>query len=118
LLIREVLSPEADDAFCAACHRESGGNPLLLRELTNAIAAEGLPPTAAQAEHLGELGAQAVSRSVSLRLGRLPKQAASFASAVSILGDDADPRHAAALAGLDEDTASEAASALVRIDIL
>ena len=44
-LVRETLSPDADDAFCAACHEETGGNPQLLRELVHEIAAEGLAPT-------------------------------------------------------------------------
>ena len=43
--VRETLSPDADDGFCAACHEETVGNPLLLRELMHAIAAEGLAPT-------------------------------------------------------------------------
>jgi tetratricopeptide (TPR) repeat protein len=41
-----------------------------------------------------------------------------LARAVAILGEDVDLRHAAALAGLDEETASETAAALGRIDIL
>lgn len=31
-LVRESLAPDADDAFCAAFHEQTGGNPLLLRE--------------------------------------------------------------------------------------
>src|SRR5215218_7897733 len=102
--LREVLSPDADDAFCAACEEATGGNPLLLRELVHTIAAEGLPPTVANVSRLRELGARAGSRAVSLRLSRLPPEATTLARAVAILGDDADPRQAAALAGLDERT--------------
>jgi hypothetical protein len=39
-LLQEIL-PEADDGFCATCYEQTGGNPLLLRELARAIAAEG-----------------------------------------------------------------------------
>ena len=46
--LRDALSPSADDAFCAACYEETGGNPLLLRELVHAIAVEGVVPTEAQ----------------------------------------------------------------------
>jgi DNA-binding CsgD family transcriptional regulator len=117
-VIRTVLAPEAEDSFCVACHEESGGNPLLLRELLNAVASEGLTPTAANVQRMRELEADAVSRTVSLRLIRLPPDAMRLARAVAVLGDDADPRHAAAMADLDEARASQAAAELVRIDIL
>jgi DNA-binding CsgD family transcriptional regulator len=117
-LIGGLLSSEAEDSFCVACHEESGGNPLLLRELLNAVASEGLAATAANVERLRELEADAVSRAVSLRLIRLPPEATSLAHAIAILGDDADPRDAAAMAGLGDERASRAAAELVRGDIL
>ncbi len=117
-LLRETLSPDAEDAFCAACWEETAGNPLLLRELVHAIAAEGLAPTEANVPRLRELGARAGSRAVALRLSRLPPEATTLAQAVAILGDDADPRQAAALADLDEQAAFEAADALARVDVL
>jgi DNA-binding CsgD family transcriptional regulator/tetratricopeptide (TPR) repeat protein len=117
--LREVLlSPDADAAFCAACEEATGGNPLLLRELVHTIAAEGLAPAEANVPRLRDLAARAGSRAVSLRLSRLPSEAKTLAQAVAILGDDADPRQAAALAELDERTASEAAAALARVDVL
>ena len=73
--LREALSPAADDAFCAACHEETGGNPLLLRELVHAIAVEGVVPTEANVPRLRELEARAGSRAVSLRLRVLPPEA-------------------------------------------
>ena len=66
-LLRETL-PAAEDAFCAACHEETGGNPLLLRELVHAISAEDLVPTEANVSRLRELEARAGSRIASLRL--------------------------------------------------
>ena len=81
------------------------------------IAAEGLAPTEANVS-LRELGARAGSRAVSLRLSRLAPEAAMLAQAVAILGDDADPRQAAALADLDEQAAFEAVDALARVDVL
>jgi AAA ATPase domain len=47
-IMREALSPGADDAFCAACHEITGGNPLLLRELRNGILAEEVAPARAR----------------------------------------------------------------------
>jgi DNA-binding CsgD family transcriptional regulator len=117
-LLRETLSPDAEDGFCAACQEETGGNPLLLRELVHAIAAEGLAPTKENVPRLRELEAQVGSRAVSRRLSGLPPEATALARAVAVLGDDADPRQAAALAGLDEPAASEAAGALARVDVL
>jgi len=116
--VRGTLSPDADDAFCAACHEETGGNPLLLRELMHAIAAEGLAPAGPNVPRLRELGARAGSRAVTLRLSRLRPESRRLAQAVSILGDDADPRQAAALADLDPKAASDAAGPLVSADVL
>ena len=118
LLLRETLSPDAEDAFCAACWEETAGNPLLVRELVHVIAAEGLAPTEANVPRLRELGARAGSRAVALRLSRLAPEATTLAQAVAILGDDADPRQAAALADLDEQAAFEAVDALARVDVL
>ena len=117
-LMRQALSPDAEDAFCVACWEETAGNPLLVRELVRAIADEGLRPIAANVSSLRELGARAGSRAVSLRLARLPPEATALAQAVAVLGDDADPREAAALAGLDDEVASEAGAALARVDVL
>jgi DNA-binding CsgD family transcriptional regulator/tetratricopeptide (TPR) repeat protein len=117
-LVRQTLSPDADDAFCAACHHETAGNPQLLRGLVHAIAAERLAPTAVNVARLRELEARAGSRPVSVRLSRLPTKARRLAEAVAILGDEADPRHAAELADLDERAVSEAAGALARVDVL
>jgi DNA-binding CsgD family transcriptional regulator len=116
--VRETLSPDAEDAFCTACHEETGGNPLLLRELIHAIAAEDLAPTEPNVPGLRELGARAGSRAVTARLSRLPPESTRLAQAVSILGDDADPRQAAALADLEPKAASDAAAALARVEIL
>jgi DNA-binding CsgD family transcriptional regulator len=117
-LLRDALAPDADDAFCAACHEETGGNPLLLRELVYAIADEDLAPTEANVPRLRELGGRAGSRALSARLSRLPPEATRLAQAVAILGEDADPLHAAALAVLDRQAASEAAALLARADVL
>jgi len=118
VFLGERLSASADETFCAACHAETGGNPLLLRELVRAIADEGLVPIEANVPRLHALAARAGSRAVSLRLSRLPSAATALARAVAVLGDDADPHQAAALADLDEPTAAEATAALARVDIL
>jgi tetratricopeptide (TPR) repeat protein len=116
--MRETLSPGADDAFCVACHQETGGKPQLLRELVHELAAEGLAPIEVNVARLRELEVRAGSRAVSARLSRLPPEATRLAQAVALLGEDADLRQAAALAELDERATSAAAKALARVDVL
>jgi DNA-binding CsgD family transcriptional regulator len=117
-VVRETLTSVADDAFCEACWKETGGNPLLLRELVHVVATEGLIPIRENVARLRDLGALAGSRAVALRLAHLPAEATALAQAVAVLGDDVEPRLAAALAGLDDSTAFEAADALARVDVL
>jgi class 3 adenylate cyclase/DNA-binding CsgD family transcriptional regulator/tetratricopeptide (TPR) repeat protein len=116
-LMGAALTTEVDATFRVALHEASGGNPFFVRELANAVAEEGLGVTASDVPRLQELGGHGVTRAVSLRLSRLPAAATSLAHAVAILGDEADLRLAAALAGLKETTAADAATALSRIEI-
>jgi DNA-binding CsgD family transcriptional regulator/tetratricopeptide (TPR) repeat protein len=117
-VVHDALTSAADDAFCEACWEETGGNPLLLRELVHVVATEGLVPVSSNVARLHELGARAGARAVSLRLSQLPAEATALAHAVAVLGDDADPMLAAALADLEVSAALEAAEGLVRADIL
>ena len=70
-LARERLGVEPDAIFSAALQTGSGGNPLFLVALLDALWREGTAPTAEQAPHVLELGPQAVSRGVATRLARL-----------------------------------------------
>ena len=117
-LAAEAFGREPDRPFAEACLGATGGNPLFVRALLSTIAGEGLDPVAANAAHVLEIGPESVSRAVSLRLARMPAEAKAFATAVAILGDGSDSRHAAALAGLDLEVATHAATALVRSDLL
>jgi DNA-binding CsgD family transcriptional regulator/tetratricopeptide (TPR) repeat protein len=117
-ILRTILSSAVEEAFAAACQEEAAGNPLLLRELVHAIAADGLAPTRASVPRVRELAARAGARAVSLRLSRLPPEATKLAQAVAVLGDDVDPRQAAKLADLNEPAAFDAARALARVDLL
>jgi predicted ATPase len=117
-IVREVLGAEADDDFCAACAEVSGGNPFLLGELALALAAEGVAPTAEFVERVAALGPAAVTRSVLVRLSRLPPAAAALARALAVLENDAQLHHAARLAGLSEDAAPEVMRALAAAHIV
>lgn len=117
-LVRAALARDADAAFCRACHAASGGNPLLLRELARALCAEGLEPTADEADRVLALGSRAVSRTVALRLARLGPPVAFFAQAAAVLGDGAPLRLVAQLAEVDDETAYEAVGILSQLDIV
>jgi DNA-binding CsgD family transcriptional regulator len=117
-LVRERLGAGAEQRFCMACHEASGGNPLLLGELLKTLETEGVEPDAAQARVIGDVGPRAVSRTVLLRLARLPADAVAVARALAVLGDGAGLPVTARLAGLDESRAADAARALTGAEIL
>jgi DNA-binding CsgD family transcriptional regulator len=118
VLARELHGLEPDDAFCATLEMTTGGNPLFVGAVLDAVARDGVPPTAEHAERLLEIGGQGVSRVVGLRLARLQPEALSLLRAASVLGDGIELRHAAALAGVDEGELGPASAALVRLDLL
>lgn len=118
VLIGQRLAATPDQAFAAACHRATGGNPLLLEELTKALAAEGASPDAAHLAMLRDLGPSSVARTVLLRLRRLGPDATAAAQALAVLGDGADLAAVAALAELDVDRAGRAIASLARAEIV
>lgn len=117
-LVGERLGAEAEAPFAAACHRATGGNPLLLRELLGALAAEGVAPTAANARAITEMDPGTVSRSVLLRLSKLPADAVAVAHAAAVLAEGASVAEIAALTGLGEQQVAAATGALMRAEIL
>jgi DNA-binding CsgD family transcriptional regulator len=118
VLARELHGLEPDEAFCAALQTATGGNPLFVGAVLDAVAREGTSPTAEHAARLLEIGAQGVSRVVGLRLARLRPAALALLRAASVLGDGVELRHAAALAGVEAGELGPAAAALVRLDLL
>jgi class 3 adenylate cyclase/DNA-binding CsgD family transcriptional regulator len=117
-LATERFGRDPDRAFAEACLGATGGNPLFVRALLTTTAGEGMEPVAANADRVLEIGPEAVSRAVSLRLARMPAEAKALATAVAILGDGTQSRQAAALADLDPEVAAHASTALVRADLL
>jgi DNA-binding CsgD family transcriptional regulator len=111
-LVRDRI-PDAEEGFCTACHRVTGGNPFLAGELAAALAAGGVRATAENADRVLGMGPPAVSQSVIERLARQPEDAQSLARAVAVLDTDADRRFAAELAGLDQQRLAVGAEALV-----
>ncbi len=117
-LAADRLGAAADPAFAAVCRRTTGGNPLLVGELLEALAADGVRPDAASAALVEEIGPRAVSRTVLARLSRLRPEARVVAEAVALLGDGADLATVAAVAGLSETDAAETTAALAGAEIL
>ena len=108
----------ADPEFVGACHRATGGNPFLLRELFGEIARRGIAPRRENAGMAGRLSSQGVGRAVRGRLRRLAPECTALARAVAVLGDPAEPVLAARLAELSDGAASRAADALAAAAIL
>jgi DNA-binding NarL/FixJ family response regulator len=117
-LVRARLGEDADERFCADCARVTGGNPLLLRQLLSSLEADGVKPDAAHVDVVADIGPRAVSRTVLLRLARLPDEAVSVARAVAVLGESADLPAVAALAEVPEQQVADASGALARAEIL
>ncbi len=108
-----------DPEFAAACLSATGGNPLYVRALVDALRGEGVRPTAQHAGRVREVGPEPVTRQVLLRLSRLPEEARRFATAAAVLGDGAEQRDVAALAQIDDrHLASLAATWLAQADLL
>jgi DNA-binding CsgD family transcriptional regulator len=117
-LVRARLGADPDPRFRAACRDATGGNPLLLQQLLIALAQDGVLPTSAAAAAVDDIGPGAVSRTVLLRLSRLPDLALAVARAVAVLGESSGLATVAALTDLDETAVARAAGELGRADIL
>ena len=117
-LVRQELGADAEEPFCLAGYHATGGNPLLLSELLRTLAAEDVAPVEASVPVVERLAPDAVTRSVRLRLMRLPAESVRLARAVAVLGDRVDREQAAAVAELEQPQIAPAASALVRADLL
>jgi DNA-binding CsgD family transcriptional regulator/tetratricopeptide (TPR) repeat protein len=117
-LAAELLPGTPDPEFVAACHRATGGNPFLLRELLGEMARRGISPSRESAGLANQLSSQGVGRAVRARLRRLEPHCTALARAVAVLGDGVEPAIAARLAGVAEQDASRAADALADAAIL
>ncbi len=109
-------APESE--FAAACEEVSGGNPFLLEQLLDSVAAEHIEPVEAEVSGIRRLGPVRVAREVLGRVGHLGADCVSFAKASAVLGDDAEIGFAGPAAELDAAAAAEAADALVRAGVL
>ncbi|MFG2794378.1 AAA family ATPase [Streptomyces sp. NPDC048419] len=118
LALSEALGGPAQPVFADACHRATGGNPLLLSELAGAIRAHDLPATAESADEVADLGPLAVARLVEVRLARLSAPCLKLSHAVAVLGDGTELTAAAALTKADPVTTLGYVAELERLQIL
>ena len=88
-LVRGRLGADAEQPFCAACHRRPVAIRCSCGELLKTLQAEDVRPDRAHADAIRDVGPRAVSRTVLLRLARLPPDAVPVARAVAVLGDGA-----------------------------
>jgi DNA-binding SARP family transcriptional activator len=117
-LVCGAFGRSAAPLFVAACHRTTAGNPLLLRQLLQALVTEDVKPDAAHAHAVLAVGSRAVSSQVLMRLRRMPAECQCVARSVAILGDAAQLPHVAALAGLTEPETARAIATLTRAGML
>jgi tetratricopeptide (TPR) repeat protein len=117
-LVRRAFGRSAAPLFAAACHRTTMGNPLLLRQLLQALVSEDVKPDAAHAHAVLAVGSRAVASQVLMRLRRMDEECQRVARSVAVLGDAAQLPHIATLAGLTESTAAGAVATLTRTEVL
>ena len=109
-----VAGADPSEATVDACLDATGGNPFLLTELL----AELEPSSDVSAAEVGAKRPERVGDSIAQRLAGLPAADAALARALAILGDGALIRHAAELAGLDEQAAVASSERLTERAIL
>jgi class 3 adenylate cyclase/DNA-binding CsgD family transcriptional regulator len=118
-MVEREFQAAPDPEFATACHSATGGNPLYVRALVDALRGEGVEPVAPNAGRVREVGPEPVTRQVLLRLSRLPEEARSFATAAAVLGDGSEQNDVAELAEIDErHLSSLAATWLAQADLL
>ncbi len=117
-LVRRRLDERVSPVFAAACHRTTGGNPLLLRQLLRGLEADGVRPDAAHADAVMAIGSRAVSSMVLMRLRRLSREVTAVARAAAVLGDGAPLPAVAALAATGEPETAAALAVLARSEIV
>lgn len=117
-LIDGMVEGERSEAFDAACHETTGGNPFLLVELLAAAREQGLRRAGDEAGEIRRLGPESISRAVLLRLRRTSETAVEVARAVALLGAAAELRYVAAFADISIEQAAEAVDVLVQVGVL
>lgn len=105
--------PDADADLCAACLEASAGNPFYLHELVAGLDGDGGAAERARQAAVPSLGDRIVRRT-----GRIGPEAVPLAQAMAVLGDHGALDVAAAVSGVDGESAAAIAARLRRIEVL
>ncbi len=116
-LVAVGLGVEPEPEFALACAEATGGTPILVRALVEALREERIAPVSAAAGAVCNVAPAILDRWAMLRLVRLGPDAARLARAVAVL-ERAELDQAAELAGLELFDAARAADLLVRAGVL
>jgi DNA-binding CsgD family transcriptional regulator len=117
-LLRESALPDVEARFGVACHELTAGNPLLLHELGAELAMRQVSPVQENSDAVRDLAPASIATATILGLRRLAEGAAELVQALAVLGNGADPRHVAELAGMSGERAVELAESLMRAGVL
>ncbi|TDC41146.1 LuxR family transcriptional regulator [Micromonospora sp. KC213] len=88
----ESVTATASAELVSACHRLTGGNPLLVRELATAARAAGGAAADGDEPALRALGGAALAQRMPAVLANLTPAAVRFAEACAVLGEEAAPQ--------------------------
>jgi DNA-binding CsgD family transcriptional regulator/tetratricopeptide (TPR) repeat protein len=110
--VRDLVTRRGRADLAESVHAGTAGNPFLVEALLDVL------DERLTADDVPVVGARSVIRFVAGRLDRIGPDAQALARAVAVLGTDAEPRHAYAIAELTDDTGGKAEDALVAAGIL
>jgi DNA-binding CsgD family transcriptional regulator len=116
-LVAAALGAAADPAFVGLCAELSGGFPLSLRSLLEALREHGVRPDGSGARQVAEIGERVLSGAMPARLDRLPEHVRKVAAGIAVLGA-ADLRVIAALLELPARAVPAAVDVLRRHGLL
>jgi DNA-binding SARP family transcriptional activator len=117
-LAERAYGQPAAELFVAACYRTTSGNPLLLRQLLQALVAQNVKPDAAHTHSVLAVGSRAVSSQVLLRLRRMSDECRRVARSIAVLSDASHLPCVAALSGLSEWETASVIATLTRAQLL
>ena len=118
-IARDRLGSDAGEELCALAHHSTGGNPFYLREFLRAVRRGGDPRRLRAVEDVVRLGGiDGVAQQLRARLQSLDAAMLRLAQALALLGDGCELRHAAVVADLPMDRATQLATELVRLEVL
>ena len=118
VVLEREYRAEVAPQFARACHSATRGNPFYLRELTRALGAEGIDPSAAHVSRVAGQGPASVARSVLTRIAGVSPAAVSVARTLAVLGGEAGMRDLIEVSSLDEASVVAAVDRLSSAEIV